>query len=211
MKLIDPKLTPRARHFKHFRGYALPYTTLTAPVDITPLFTAAKQRGESLFLATLYAVTKATNTIPELRQRIRGEQIVEYQSVDPAFTILRSDDTIRFCPTPFSVDRAQFMSAATAIADAAKADNNPAPLEPHIDRDDLIFISAIPWVNFTSMQHPAQTHDDDSVPRIAWGKVVDQSGKKVMSLSVQVHHALVDGLHMGRFFEAVEREFRNDS
>jgi chloramphenicol O-acetyltransferase type A len=30
---------------------------------------------------------------------------------------------------------------------------------------------------------------------------MDKDGKKTMSISLHVHHALVDGLHVGRFME----------
>ena len=44
----------------------------------------------------------------------------------------------------------------------------------------------------------------DSVPRIAWGKVVAQGEQLWLPLAVQGHHALMDGLHAGRFYERVQ-------
>ena len=37
-------------------------------------------------------------------------------------------------------------------------------------RDDFIFMSAMPWISFTSVMHPMHYHPVDSIPRIAWGK-----------------------------------------
>jgi chloramphenicol O-acetyltransferase type A len=64
--------------------------------------------------------------------------------------------------------------------------------------DNLLFMSAIPWVSFTSFMHPIHLHPVDSVPRFAWGKFFEQGGRLLMPLSVQAHHALLDGLHVGR-------------
>jgi chloramphenicol O-acetyltransferase type A len=65
-------------------------------------------------------------------------------------------------------------------------------------------MSAIPWVSFTSFNHPMHYHPSDSVPRFAWGKVFTQGERKLMPLDVQGHHALMDGIHMGKYYAAVQ-------
>jgi chloramphenicol O-acetyltransferase len=206
MRNIDPKTTARAHHFEHFRTYDLPYTNLTAPVELTELVTRCRAQKGSLFAHTLFAISRAANQIEELRQRIQGDQIIEYDAVHPAFTTLLHDNTIRFCPTPFTDDRETFIREVERSSERAK-DSKGVVLEPHVAREDLLYVSAIPWLSFTSIQHPARSKHDDSVPRIAWGKVTEPTpGKYQMPLSLQVHHALVDGLHMARFFEAAEKE-----
>ncbi|RYZ84904.1 MAG: chloramphenicol acetyltransferase, partial [Proteobacteria bacterium] len=40
----------------------------------------------------------------------------------------------------------------------------------------------------------------DSCPKISFGKMtVDTNGKRTMPMSVHVHHALLDGYHVGYF------------
>ncbi|MBT3222360.1 MAG: hypothetical protein HN348_25075 [Proteobacteria bacterium] len=53
----------------------------------------------------------------------------------------------------------------------------------------------------TSVQHAMSYHPHDSVPRISWGKFVKEGSRTRMPLAVQVHYALVDGRHVGRFFQ----------
>ncbi len=65
-------------------------------------------------------------------------------------------------------------------------------------------MSAMPWVSFTSVMHPLQMNPPDSVPRIAWGKVFEERLILKMPLSVQVHHALLDGIHLGRYYSLVQ-------
>ena len=65
-------------------------------------------------------------------------------------------------------------------------------------------MTSIPWVSFTGLMHPIHLQPADSVPRIAWGKFFDDSGSKKMPLSVQVHHALMDGIHVGKFYSEVQ-------
>jgi chloramphenicol O-acetyltransferase type A len=67
-------------------------------------------------------------------------------------------------------------------------------------------MTAIPWVSFTSFMHPLSL-PVDSVPRFAWGKLFKDGQSSKMPLSVQAHHALMDGLHMGRYYETVQGYF----
>lgn len=71
-------------------------------------------------------------------------------------------------------------------------------------RFDLIYITCIPWVSFTNLSHTISFNKDDSVPRLAWGKYFDENGKILMPFSVQAHHSFVDGIHMGKYFDALQ-------
>ena len=77
-------------------------------------------------------------------------------------------------------------------------------LENEPGRDDLLYMTALPWVSFTSFNHPMRLHPADSVPRFAWGKFFQQGERLLMPLSVQGHHALMDGIHMGKYYGEVE-------
>jgi len=73
-------------------------------------------------------------------------------------------------------------------------------LEDEPGSDNLLFMSSIPWISFSQITHPIHMHPVDSVPRITWGKYFIESGRMKMPLSIQVHHGLMDGVHVGRFF-----------
>jgi chloramphenicol O-acetyltransferase type A len=49
-----------------------------------------------------------------------------------------------------------------------------------------------------------QFHPADSIPRFAWGRYFQESGTWKMPLSVQGHHAVMDGIHMGKYYETVQ-------
>ena len=75
-------------------------------------------------------------------------------------------------------------------------------------QDELIYMTAIPWVSFTSFVHPIHMNPVDSVPRIAWGKYYYDGNTIRMPVSVQVHHALMDGQNVAEYFENVETHFK---
>src|SRR5829696_2574101 len=43
--------------------------------------------------------------------------------------------------------------------------------------------------------------------KIAFGKYREDGGRIMMPVSVEVHHALMDGLHVGRYLERLESYF----
>jgi chloramphenicol O-acetyltransferase type A len=59
-------------------------------------------------------------------------------------------------------------------------------------------------VPFTSFSHARRWGTEDAVPKIVFGKHREIGGRRHMPVSVEVHHALVDGLHVGRFYEAFQ-------
>lgn len=70
---------------------------------------------------------------------------------------------------------------------------------------DLISLTTLPWVHFSSFEHSLRTGDKaDSVPPIAFGRLLADGAKLWRPLSVHVHHALMAGLHLGRYVQDFE-------
>ena len=67
------------------------------------------------------------------------------------------------------------------------------------------FTVNVPWMSFTSVIQPTPS-PADSNPRINWGRYFRQDGKVLLPLAVLCNHALVDGLHISRFYSALDRE-----
>ena len=59
----------------------------------------------------------------------------------------------------------------------------------------------IPWISFTSFTHARKPAKEDSVPKIVFGKYTKKNDSVKMPVSVEVHHSLMDGIHVGKFFE----------
>jgi len=74
-------------------------------------------------------------------------------------------------------------------------------------RDDVIYHTTLPWISFTSFAHARTGGRGESIPRIVFGKITNSNERQVLPISVEVHHALMDGLHVGRFLEHVEKAF----
>lgn len=201
MKYVDIENWERKEHYKFFKEFDYPHFNLCANVDITKLRKFIKEKDLSFFIAFLFASVKTANSIKEFRYRIRGDKVVEHETISPSFTLMTNKDVFSFCQVNYNENFNTFMKDTTAKMKSNKAD---VCLEDEPGRDDLLFITSIPWVSFTSIVHPINLHAPDCIPRISWGKYFEQDDKILLPLSVQAHHALADGSHVGQYFITIQ-------
>ncbi len=200
MHKIDMDDWARREHFEFFRTWDYPHFNMCGNVDITAFLPVVKARNSTITVGLIYLLTRAANSIREFRHRIRGESVVEHPVVHPACTILMKDDSFSFCYFDYMDDFGRFSkSAAERIANVRE---NPSLQER--TSDHWLYMTSIPWVSFTSFMHPMQLSPADSVPRFAWGKYFNAGDRLLLPLSVQGHHAVMDGLHIGRYYEKVQ-------
>jgi len=198
MKKIDIEHWHRKNHFNYYKNFDLPHFSITSNVDITNLYRYVKKNELSFFSTMLYYTMLAVNQIDELKVRIRGDEVVQHDVVSPSYTVLTGEDLFSFVTTPFVDDKTAFITNVDNDIDHAKLTKS---LEDEIGKDDLVYVSAIPWVTFTALTHPFDSKHPDSFPRISWGKFFKDHDRVMIPISLSAHHALCDGIHVGRFFQ----------
>jgi chloramphenicol O-acetyltransferase type A len=190
---------PRREHYEFFKAYDRPHFNVCAPVEVTNLRAFTRRRGLSLFVAYHYLSTKTANEIEPFRYRLRDDGVLVHEQVNTGATILLPDERFTFVYFDYDDDFVRYHEQAQAAVAAVKAgDGN---LRPHTTSDDLLHHTVLPWLAFTSFAHARKRGQDDSVPKISFGKVYAEGDAYKMPVSVEVHHALMDGLHVGRYFE----------
>lgn len=195
---------PRCEHFEFFRKFEEPFFGLVAHVDVTKAYTDAKAGGHSFFLYYLHKVAAAVNAVEEFRYRIAGDDIVLHERIDISATLTRDDNTFGFSLMEFSPDFAVFEQ--TSKAEIERVRNTPGLFTRAFEVDNLIHFSAIPWVDFTSLSHARSFTFPDSCPKISVGKMTEKDGRKMMPVSVHVHHGLMDGYHVGQFYDILQQK-----
>lgn len=90
----------------------------------------------------------------------------------------------------------------TVLTKIERIQNTTALFTRSFEEDNVIHFSAIPWINFTALSHARSYSFADSCPKISFGKMImAKDGRRTMSISVHVHHALMDGFHLGQFVD----------
>lgn len=201
-RYLDMNTYPRRSHFDYFRSLAFPYVGLTANVDVTNLIRRAKELKGSSFLAILWAASQAANAVPELRQRIEGDAIVEYDHCNCGHTVALSDHTFCNCTTDCRRSLEEFLVYGKRCQEEAAL--HTGFVNPDEDESGMIFTSCVPWVTFTQVVQPVPIPADCN-PRIVFGKFFPEGDRTMMPLHIQCNHALVDGYHISRFYQEFER------
>ncbi|WP_103998606.1 chloramphenicol acetyltransferase [Flavobacterium urumqiense] len=198
--LLDIENWNRKEHFLFFKQMEEPFFGATVKIDCTKAYKAAKALDTSFFIYYLHKTLIAVNTIESFRYRILENQIFIHDQINGSATIGREDGTFGFSLIQYNADFTVFEK--TARAEIERIQNTTGLFTRTFEEDNVIHFSSIPWLNFTSLSHARNYSFPDSCPKISFGKMmVAENGKKTMSLSVHVHHGLMDGLHLGKFVD----------
>lgn len=201
---IDIKNWNRKEHFEFFSTFEEPFFGITTPIDCTIAFEKSKELNIPFFIYYLHKTLTAVNQIENFRYRIEDGNVFLYDEIDSSATIMRADKTFGFSFMKFKAELTAFNKIALAEIERIQLTSGLFTRE---FPENLIHFSAIPWINFTSLTHSRSFTLPDSCPKISFGKMITENGKKTMSLAVLAHHGLVDGYHMGMFVEALQNEF----
>lgn len=196
--VVDLDAWPRKAAYEFFRNYADPFFNFTANVDVDAAYRFCKQNGLAVSLGLLYCSLLAANEIREFRIRSIGGSLVEFDRIHATQTILNDDGSFSFAyfehaDNVFDFDRSG--------REALKRYKVLKTFDVESDRIDLIYYSVIPWVSFTSFKHASRLDKSLTIPKIVFGKIFDTAEGKRMPVSVEANHLIMDGLHVGRFFE----------
>lgn len=195
---------PRRAALAHFRAMAQPAFSVTVPVDVTTLRERAAEHGATPWLAYHHAALEAANAVDAMRQSMKpdGSGVREFAAIHASSTVLRDDGSFGFVTLPQNSSLARFAERAKpAIAKVRQSSGDLfAADEPGDVREEtLVHMTALPWLAFTAFTHARGQFDDR--PKVAFGRFTMQGERLLMPVAVDVHHALCDGVHVGRFFE----------
>ena len=200
MRKIDMENWSRREHYEFFSKMKSPFVGLTAEVDCTNAHRRAKEMGVSFYAYYLYLSVVATNRIEEMKYRIIDGEVYELDKIVAGSTAARKDGTFAFIYIPTADSFEEFYKAFQKEIDEV---NHSTGLR--LNDDDVKYnhvrYSVLPWISFTAIMHPTNFISNDAVPRIVFGKYHPVDGRLMMPVSVEVHHGLMDGYHIARYFE----------
>ena len=188
--------------FEFFRGYDNPYFNVCARLDVTALLTLLRARpGVSVSLTYHYFALRVANETEPFRYRLRDGRVLVHEVIHGGTTVLLPNESFAFAYFSYEEDFGRFIGAAQRAVNLLRTGGDV--FRPQAN-DDMIHFTTLPWVAFTSFAHARNWGTGDSVPKIAFGKFTEENGRVLLPISVEVHHALMDGLHVGRYLARLE-------
>ena len=207
-KEVDVRNWNRRATFEYFKDYEDPFFNITANLDVTNLYRFCKENNLSFSLANLFYSLQTANEIREFRFRLKDGKLVEYSKIHATQTILSDDETFSFCYFELKENVFEFVEAGKNAIEKYK---RLKTFDVETGRIDLIYYSVIPWISFTSFKHAGRFDNGQTVPRMVFGKMFEEKSGRKIPLSVEVNHALMDGFHVGRYFNKLQEKFENSS
>lgn len=201
-QILDLNTWARKDHFHFFNQFDEPFFGVCVQIDCTNAYAEAKNQGYSFFLYYLYQSLLAANRIPAFRYRIEEDLVWVHDQVHASPTINRPDGSFGFAYIDFKEDFQEFLTSAEMEITNVQQSTG---LFPSASGDCVIHYSALPWLDFTSMSHARHFAFKDSSPKISFGKMTVSAGRRSMPVSIHVHHALMDGYHVGQYVELFQQ------
>nr|WP_315484323.1 CatA-like O-acetyltransferase [uncultured Undibacterium sp.] len=206
MKKIDISTWNRREHFAFFRKVDLPFYNVNTQVDITGLPELAKSKSISINSLLIFLTIQSMNQIDNFRYRIRDDSVYLHDAVHPSFTHLKKgEELFRIITMDFDNDLKRFDDK---LKQAVEESTSYFDLSKAAGRDDLVFMSSLPWISFTGLDHTLSLDKDDAIPRVSWGRYVTNAEQTLLPFNIRVNHVVVDGLHVGLFFEEFARQIK---
>lgn len=204
MKIIDLDKWERKKSYLWFSGFSNPTYSVTARLDVTGLIELKNKYKRSFYEDMLYLTVSALNTVPAMRLRVEGGNVVEYDCPAPSFTVALDGGLFDICRTEWNKDPDIFCGEVRrGIEKTKKAGGNK---EFGDSTHDVYYFSCLPWLDFVEATNPIPDDKESlSVPRISWGKFVPAGKGYEMSMNITVSHALVDGKPLCDAFNAVQK------
>lgn len=192
----------RKEHFLFFKQMEEPFFGVTTTIDCTKAFEKSRVLGVSFFSYYLHKTLAAVNAIDSFRYRIIGDEVYIFDQINASATVLREDQTFGFSLMEYHEDAIQFSEIVKK--EIARIQTTTGLFTREEYGENLIHFSALPWIKFESFSHARSFTWPDSCPKISFGKMTEEKGKKTMPISIHVHHGLMDGYHVGQFIARLE-------
>ena len=201
METVDLSSWPRREIFAFFSPISNPFYALSFRLDVTKLRAFCKARGLSFYHSLIWLCTRALERVEAFSYALSDGKVVRLESRRPSFTHLpKGSEQFRIVTLPCEGSLEDFCAAAKK-----KTEKQDFFIDMGGEGIDMIFFSCLPWLDVTGLTNERDLDRDDAVPRIAWGKYTEENGRWMLGMSLEVNHRFIDGLHIGRFAQELEK------
>lgn len=198
----------RKDHFNFFKSFEQPFWGINTILNCTQSHAYCSSYGISFFMYYLYHSLKAANHIKEFKCRIENDEVYEYEHIGGTITVLRNDETFGFAYFDYYENFAEFSKHTKSKMTSAKITNGLIS-DPNLT--NLIYFSVLPEIKFTNFQHAQRSPVQNSAPMIVFGQYEKVNGQVLLPISLHVHHALCDGLHVEKFIKSFQSYLELDT
>jgi chloramphenicol O-acetyltransferase len=200
----------RRDRFDLFSSMDSAAVNLCFPLELPDFRPWCKEQGLAPFHVLLCAVLRSVLKVENFRYRLLDGEVIRIDRLVPSFTVVNHNNDVNFAQFDWSDDLREFVARGSAAREEASRmtalNNDYRNMSPRQAKEQ-VFITCIPWLAFTSIQHPSASLAQPDIPSFAWGKFRDApNGRLELPFSAQAHHGFVDGFHIHQLAQQIAAE-----
>jgi chloramphenicol O-acetyltransferase len=200
----------RRDRFELFDSFENPLINITFKLEVEDFRPYCKKKEYPPFHFFLYVIFQSLMKVENFRYRIYQGEVIKIDRLIPSYTVMNEDKVLNFTRFENSEDLETFIRRSIeAREESTKSKKLLHSAVEFSEREirDYVFITSIPWLDFTSIQHPVAKFKSSDIPSLAWGMFkTEGTGKLSMPFSLQAHHGFVDGYHFHLLAETIKAE-----
>ena len=196
---VNPQNTSRAKAFGLWIKSPVPMVTFTKTFDVTRLYKVCKRRGVKFNTLLCWCMGRAAADRPEFYLLPENGKLYKYDRLAINVIVNHKKGDICSCDVPYSDDFNQFAADYDRMTQTAID-----TCESTFDEEAMIIgTSAMTATQLDSIVN--QYTGVFNNPFLAWGRYRKSWFKVWLPISMQFHHAQMDGGHAGQYLEDLQQ------
>lgn len=198
-QLIDPKDTTRAEAFALWSKSPQPMVTVGKTFDVTRLRKVSRRRGMKFNMLLCWCIGRAASQIDEFYLLVDKDRLYRYDRLGINVIVDHQKGGICNCDIPYSDDIQQFSNDYDRIT-------QQAAITCQNITDDSAQIVGTTAIVGTELDYIVNQYTGIySNPFLAWSRYHRHWFRTTLPISMQFHHAQMDGSHATRFLERLQQ------
>ena len=195
---IDPKDTTRAEAFALWTKSPQPMMTFGKTFDVTRLRKVSRRKGLKFNMLLCWCVGRAASQIDEFYLLVDQDRLYRFDRLAVNVIVNNAKGGICNCDVPWSDDLQQFCRDYDRLTQqAARTCQNIEDDETNIIGTSAIVDSELDYMvnQYTGIY---------TNPFLLWSRYRRHWFRTTLSISMQFHHAQMDGAHAARFLQLLQ-------
>ena len=200
---INPKETSRAEAFSMWMSSPVPMVTLVKTFDVGRLVKVSRRTGMKFTMLMCWCMGKAASSIEEFFLLPEDGRLFRYDRLAINIVVQNVKGGINLCDVPYSDDIEQVNADYLELTSQAAETCKSTALDDYM----ILGTSALPQTELDCIVNQYSGRYNN--PFLAWGRYRKGWLKTTLPVSLQFHHAQMDGGHAVRFLQRLQEEIKN--
>lgn len=203
----------RRDRFEFFESFENPLLNMSFELEMKDFRPFCKANNLPVFHFYLFCLFQALNEVENFKYRIYEGEVIKIDELIGSYTVINEENLFNYTRFKVSKDLHEFIKNSVKSKEETMgtlALMNTGKELPVRELKNYVFITSIPWLKMTAIEHPVYKYKSADIPAIAWGKFTTLPDNQIMvPMSVQAHHGFVDAYHIHQLSEVLKTKIES--